>query len=110
MRRSALAFHDLTITLHYSQAWYYRLILKMDGAIADSVYARDVISIGAFNAIVWTFLSLAVVSTVLRLYTRIRIVKAFGADDGLIVFGQVRRNSHSDVSRCNYVLHYRSVG
>lgn len=82
----------------------------MGAAIADSVYARDVISIGAFNAVVWTFLSLAVVSTALRLYTRIRIMKAFGADDGLVVFGQVRKNLHSDVPHCNCVLYHKSVG
>ena len=49
----------------------------------------DILSSGEINAIIWTFTSVAVVITALRLYARAIIVKAFGLDDALILVGQV---------------------
>ena len=46
-------------------------------------------SIGTFAAIIWPFFAVAFITTVLRLYTRIAVVKAFGLDDALILVGQV---------------------
>ena len=50
----------------------------------------EMTSIETFDAIIWPFFAVAFVTTVLRLYTRIFIVKGFGLDDALILFGQVR--------------------
>ena len=50
----------------------------------------NVLSAGAFNALVWTFTIVSVLITGFRLYFRAFISKAFGLDDGLIVFAQVR--------------------
>ena len=50
---------------------------------------QDILPLAAVDAIIWSFTSFAVVVTILRLHTRIFIVKAFGLDDGLIIAGQV---------------------
>lgn len=47
------------------------------------------LTFGEASAIIWAFTSFSVVITAARLYTRAFIVKAFGLDDGLILFGQV---------------------
>ena len=52
--------------------------------------ASDVLGERAFNAIIWSFTSFAIVATAIRLYTRSIVVKAVGLDDALILFGQVR--------------------
>ena len=49
-----------------------------------------VMAIEKFDAIIWTFFVFAFITTVLRLYTRLYIVRGFGLDDALIIVGQVR--------------------
>ena len=49
----------------------------------------SMISIETFDAIIWPFFAVAFVTTVLRLYTRLSIVRGFGLDDALIIVGQV---------------------
>ena len=47
------------------------------------------LTFGEASAIIWGFTSFSIILTATRLYTRAFIVKAFGLDDGLILFGQV---------------------
>lgn len=49
----------------------------------------EVPDVVVFNSIVWTALSLAVLTTTTRLFSRSYIVRAFGLDDTLILFAQV---------------------
>ena len=51
----------------------------------------NVLSIEKFDAIIWPFFVVAFATTVVRLYTRLCIVRGFGLDDALIVIGQVCR-------------------
>ena len=48
-----------------------------------------ILSAGAFYAIIWVFTSVAIITTALRVYTRAHIVRSFGLDDALMLFGQV---------------------
>lgn len=54
----------------------------------------DILMHGEVNAIIWSFTSIAVIITALRLYARAVIVKAFGLDDALILVGQVGITHH----------------
>lgn len=65
------------------------------GEPASSMEIPEMTSIEAFDAIIWPFFAVALVTTILRLYTRIFIVKGIGLDDGLILFGQVCDSWHS---------------
>ena len=49
----------------------------------------DASDVHVFDIIVWTALSLAVLTTAMRLFSRSYIVRAFGLDDTLILFAQV---------------------
>ena len=49
----------------------------------------SVLSTEKFDAIIWSFFVVAFITTVLRLYTKLCIVRGFGLDDALIVAGQV---------------------
>ena len=51
--------------------------------------SRHLLSLGDFAALVWTLSAFALVTTLLRLYIRISVSKAFGLDDGLIIAGLV---------------------
>lgn len=52
-------------------------------------------------AVCATFVSMAFVSVVLRCYVRLRIVKAFGWDDGFMVFALVSRLGHGRTTPSN---------
>lgn len=54
----------------------------------------DILTDGEVNAIIWSFTSVAVIITILRLYARAVILKAFGLDDALILLGQVGITHH----------------
>ena len=43
-----------------------------------------------YNVVIWVVTSIAVIATVLRLYTRAFVVKRLGWDDALILCGMVR--------------------
>ena len=49
----------------------------------------EMVSIETFDAVIWPFFAVAFVTTVMRLYTRVFIVKGIGLDDALVLFGQV---------------------
>ena len=49
----------------------------------------EMTSITTYDAIVWTSFVFALITTILRLYTRLIIVRAWGLDDTLIVIAQV---------------------
>ena len=55
-----------------------------------SIGVGDMIHIGIYDGIVWTAVSLAVMTTTLRLFSRLYVVRASGIDDLLIFFAQVR--------------------
>ena len=50
---------------------------------------EDVLSETEYNVIIWVVTSIALIATVLRLYTRAFVVKRLGWDDALILFGMV---------------------
>lgn len=49
----------------------------------------SIISLHDFDAVAWSFFSVAAVTTIVRTHTRAFVVRAFGVDDVLIVIGTV---------------------
>jgi hypothetical protein len=52
---------------------------------SSASFPRDHDNGPAVNGVTWSFLTLAVVSVILRCYVRIFMIKSFGYDDILIV-------------------------
>ena len=83
---SRLKYLSRVIAFHLP---YFQRLQRVNLTSPGKRAMPDILTAGEIHAITWTFTSVAVVITALRLYARIVIVKAFGLDDALILVGQV---------------------
>ena len=58
--------------------------------IPPPLHYEHILSPSEFGGIVFTFLAVAILTTIIRIYYRSFILHAFGVDDFLIIIGTVR--------------------